>query len=148
MGKVCFMFGHHDMPREMYSKIYRAVEEEYLNGTTNFVIGSRGSFDLWAAVAVKDLKDKHKEITSTLLLAYPPTERKLYALEVMKYFDDSYYPFTEKVHYRYAIVRANQHMIKNCDSVVCYVNHRGNTTKLLEMAERLGVPLTNVAFSE
>lgn len=148
MGKICFMFGHHDMPREMYSRIYQAVENEYLNGTTNFIIGSRGNFDFWAAVAVKDAKEKYNDIHSTLLLAYHPAERKVNALEVMNYFDDSYYPFTEKVPHRFAIVRANQHMIKNCDSIICYVKHFGNARNLLEKAERQGVPITNIAIDK
>ena len=143
MEKTCFMFGHRRIHGEIGPLLIRAIEDEYIRGTREFVIGNRGAFDRMAARVVRDMKRVYGDISSTLLLAYHPGERPVNDYD-MEYFDRSFYPLLENVPRRLAIVAANQYMLKNCDSVICYVNHIGNTRELLEKAERLKLPITNV----
>ena len=132
--KSCFMFGHGDAPESIMPRILAAIEAQYRdNGVTAFHVGNRGSFDRMAAAAVKQVKQQFPEISLILVLAYHPGER---AVDLSEGFDGSYYPPLENTPKRYAIVRANQHMIDMADSVICYVNHVGNTRKLLEYAQR------------
>lgn len=145
--KSCFMFGHGDAPESIMSRILAAIEAQYGdNGVTAFYVGNRGSFDRMATAAVKQVKQRFPEISLILVLAYHPGER---TVDLSEGFDGSYYPPLEYVPKRYAIVRANQHMIDTVDSVICYVNHVGNTRKLLEYAMRkqraYGLIVDNVA---
>lgn len=133
-NKVCFMFGHATTPSDVLPLIEETAERQYVEqGIRTFIVGNRGSFDRYASTAIKALKRRYNDITLMLLLAYHPGER---AVELSEGFDGSYYPLLENVPKRYAIVRANQYMIDTADSVICYVNHVGNTRKLLEYAQR------------
>lgn len=133
--RVCFLFGHRDAPASIQQKIEEAVEHHYLeHGVDHFIVGSYGSFDRMAAGVVKAVKQRHSDICLTLLLPYHPAERPI---ETPPGFDGTLYPEgMESVPRKYAIVRANQYMIKNADTVICYVKHFGNTGALLEQAQK------------
>ena len=132
--KSCFMFGHADCPDCIMPRIEAAIEEQYmLYGITHFYVGNRGRFDSLATAAVKRVKQRYPDISMYLVLAYHPAEREV---DLTEGFDNSYYPPLEGVPKRYAVVKANQYMVNTCDSIICYVNHVGNTRKLLELAQR------------
>jgi len=146
-NKVCFMFGHATTPYDALPMIEAAAEQQYqTQGIRTFIVGNRGNFDSYAAIAIKRLKRKYDDISLLLLLAYHPAERPVYLTEG---FDNSYYPPLEGVPRQYTIVRANKYMVDTVDSIICYVNHIGNTRKLLEQAERRqkkeGISIENVA---
>jgi len=146
-NKVCFMFGHATTPYDAVNLIEAAAERQYQEqGIRTFIVGNRGNFDSYAATAIKRLKRKYDDISLLLLLAYHPAERPVYLTEG---FDNSYYPPLEGVPRQYTIVRANKYMVDTVDSIICYVNHIGNTRKLLEQAERRqkkeGISIENVA---
>lgn len=130
---VCFLFGHRDAPTSIQQKIEEAVEHHYLeHGVGHFVVGGYGSFDRMAAGAVKAVKQRHSDICLSLLLPYHPAERPV---ETPPGFDGTLYPEgMENVPRKFAIVRANQYMVKNADTIICYVKHFGNTRVLLEQA--------------
>lgn len=133
--KVCFLFGHRDSPYSIQPKIEEAVEHHYLgHGVRHFIVGGYGDFDRMAAGAVKAVKHCHSDICLSLLIPYHPAERPA---EIPPGFDGTLYPEgMESVPQRFAIVRANQYMVKNADTIICYVKHFGNTRALLEQAEK------------
>ena len=146
-NRVCFMFGHATTPCHALPLIEAAAERQYQeHGIRTFIVGNRGSFDGYAVAAIKALKRRHSDITLLLLLAYHPGER---TVELADGFDNAYYPPLEGVPKRYAIVRANLHMIDTADSFICYVKHIGNTRNLLEYAmqrnKKEGIIIENVA---
>ena len=146
-NKVCFMFGHATTPYDALPLIEAAAERQYVDqGIRTFIVGNRGSFDGYAATAIKALKRRHKDISLLLLLAYHPSER---AVDLTDGFDNSYYPPLENCPRQYAIVRANRYMVDTADSIICYVKHIGNTRNLLEYAQRRqkkeGITIENVA---
>jgi hypothetical protein len=146
-NKVCFLFGHATTPSEAIAKIEAAAERHYQeHGIRTFIVGNRGSFDGYAATAIKSLKRRYSDISLLLLLAYHPGER---VVDLTDGFDNSYYPPLENVPKQYAIVRANKYMVDTADSIICYVKHIGNTRNLLEYAQRRqkkeGIVIENVA---
>lgn len=146
-NKLCFMFGHRDSPECILPRIEEAIECHYANyDIHSFYVGNRGSFDHMAAAAVKRVKARHPDIRLYLLLAYHPGER---AVQLSQGFDGSYYPPLEHVPRPYAIVKANRYMADCADSVICYVNHTGNTRDLLNHArlrqKKEELPIENLA---
>ena len=133
--KTCFLFGHRDAPDELRPRIEAAVEYHYTElGVRQFIVGGYGSFDRIAGSAVKAVKRRHREIHLTLLIPYHPAERPA---QVSHGFDGTFYPDgMENIPRKFAIVRANQYMIRNSDTVICYVKHFGNTRALLEQAQK------------
>ncbi|MBQ3552291.1 MAG: hypothetical protein IJA35_03930 [Clostridia bacterium] len=134
MEKLCFLFGSRHTPDEALPLIETAVEKNYLEyGIRNFVVGGRGNFDHLAADALKAVKERHKDIYLRLLLHYHPTDRRI---DIPEGFDGTLYPEgMEKVPGKFAIVRANQCLIRAADSIICYVHQIGNSRELLEYAK-------------
>lgn len=130
--KSCFLFGHADCPVQVLPKLEQSIESAISNGVLNFYVGNRGAFDRLAATAVKRAKKKFPEVRLYLLLAYHPAERPQ---ELSEGFDGTYYPLEKTPPRQFAIVRANEAMLRQVDSVICYVCHAGNTRKLLELAQ-------------
>ena len=144
--KSCFLFGHADCPDQVFPRLEQAIEIAISNEVTDFYVGNRGAFDRLAATAVKRAKKKFPGVRLYLLLAYHPAERPQ---ELSEGFDGTYYPLEKTPPRRFAIVRANEAMLSQVDYVICYVNHVGNTRKLLELAqkrrERVELQINNIA---
>lgn len=131
--KSCFLFGHADCPDHVLPKLEKSIETAVSNGVQNFYVGNRGAFDRLATTAVKHIKQKHPEVRLYLLLAYHPAERPQ---ELTESFDGTYYPLEKRTPRQFAIVRANEAMLRHVDTVICYVSHVGNTRKLLAIAQK------------
>ena len=131
--KSCFFIGHRNAPETLHPLLDAAIERhisEY--GVTEFIAGHYGSFDYMAAGAVKQAKKRHPEVTLVLLLPYYP-----FPYDTGGY-DSTYYPEgMETVPKPFAIVRANEYMIKTCEYLICYdAGLIGNTGKLVKKALR------------
>ena len=131
--KTCFFIGHRNAPETVRPLLNAAVEwhiTEY--GVTEFVVGHYGRFDYMAAGAVRKAKERHPEVTLTLLLPYYPFDHDT------EDYDRTYYPEgLETVPRPYAIVWANEHMIKTCDYLICYdAGLVGNIGRLAKKALR------------
>ena len=136
MGKSAFLIGHREASSEILPALADAIEthiSEY--GVTEFIVGSHGGFDRFAARALTAAKERHPGITLLLLIAYHPGER---AIEKPAGFDHTYYPpGMERVPRRYAIVRANQYVIDHVDYLIAYAWHpASNAKEMLEYARR------------
>ena len=142
--KSCFLFGHRNAPFSVRPALSAAIEQKILqNNVTEFIVGQYGYFDAMAAGAIRELKTRYPSICLTILLPSHPAER---SVELPKDSNGSFYPpGMEAVPRRFAIVRANQYMLRHCDSIICYVrNPAGNTYKLLTLARHLGLPAHNL----
>lgn len=129
----CFFIGHRGAPEALRPLLDAAVERHIIEyGVTEFVVGHYGRFDYMAAGAVRKAKKRHPEVTLALLLPYYPFP---YDTEG---YDSTYYPpGMEDVPKPFAIVRANEHMIKTCNYLICYdAQLVGNTSKLVKKALR------------
>ena len=131
--KTCFFIGHRDAPETLRPLLDAAVERHITEyGVTEFVAGHYGRFDYMAAAAVQRAKARHPDISLVLLLPYYP-----FPYDTSDY-DSTYYPEgMEDVPKPFAIVRANEHMIKTSDYLICYdAGLAGNTSRLVKRALR------------
>lgn len=136
MQKKCFFTGHKNTSDEIFPLLVEAVERHIVEyGVTDFYVGHYGHFDYMAGQAVIQAKEKYPHVKLTLLLPYHPFDQPI---PTPKGFDGTYYPNgMETVPKRFAIVKANQFMLKECTHLIAYVwNTFGGSGKLLEYAER------------
>lgn len=134
--KTCFFIGHREASETILPALTQEVERHIAEyGVTKFVVGHYGGFDRLAASAVKKAKQRHPEVTLTLLLPYHPAEQPIPTPEG---FDRTLYPEgMERVPRRLAIVRANRWMLCHSDYLIAYVWHSAsNSRELLEYAKR------------
>lgn len=135
-NKSCFFIGHREASNDIMPILEQVIEKlisQY--GVTHFVVGGYGGFDRLASGGVISAKKRHPQIMLTLLLPYHPAERPV---KLPPGFDNTYYPLgMEAVPRRFAIVRANRHMVDQSDFLIAYVYHpASNARNLLEYAER------------
>ena len=88
--KSCFFIGHREASSEVLPALMKAVEQHIVEyGVTEFIVGNYGGFDHMAAKAVLEAKDRHPEITLSMLIPYHPAERPM---EPSPGFDNTFYP--------------------------------------------------------
>lgn len=134
--KRCFFIGHREASDDLLPALRAAIEQHIVEySVTEFLIGKYGGFDRLAAQCVIEAKQKHPEITLTLLLPYHPSERKI---DLPQGFDGSCYPpCQESVPRQVAIVRANRYAVDHSDHLISYVWHAGsNARNILDHAEK------------
>ena len=142
--KSCFFIGHREADERLLPILTAAIERLITEEQVSFFyVGRYGGFDSIAATAVKRIKLHHPEITLMLVLPYHPGERPI---ETPYGFDGTYYPEgLEKVPRRYAIVRANEIMVKQSDWLISYVRHgASNSSRILEYARKQGTACINI----
>jgi uncharacterized phage-like protein YoqJ len=107
------------------------VEATIAEGAELFYLGGYGGFDRMAASVVWELKTRHPQIQSVLVLPY--LDKKV---STDKY-DSTTYPPLETVPKRYAISHRNRWMVDESDVVISYVVHGwGGAAKTLDYARR------------
>ena len=132
--KSCFFIGHREASSEVFSALTEAIEQHIVEYcVTKFIVGNYGGFDHMAAKAVIAAKERHPDISLSMLIPYHPAER---AMEPPKGFDNTFYPpGMEKVPRRLAIVRANRYMVDHVDYLIAYAWHpASNARDLVEYA--------------
>ena len=130
---TCFFIGHRDAPESLYPRLRDAVARHITEyGVTDFVVGHYGHFDRMATHAVREEKKLHPEVTLTLLLPYYP-----YKYDADEYDGSFYPPGMETVPKPFAIVQANQYMIRHCDYLICFnEGYVGNTRTLIDLVRK------------
>ena len=146
--KTCFFIGHRDAPETLRPLLAEAIERHITEfGVTEFVVGHYGRFDAMAAGMVRQAKERHPEVTLTLLLPYYPP-----SFDPSGY-DRTYFPAgLERVPKPFAIVRANEHMIRSSDYLICYDRGQiGKTRDVMELArkraEKGALHITEISLS-
>lgn len=144
MCGTCFFIGHRDSPYALQKKLDEVVKEasrEY--GITRFVVGCRGNFDRWALSSIMKVKKKAPNIEVFILLAYHPADHvPTYPNGV----DGGYYPKgLEYVPKKFAILKANQIMVQECDLLIAHAQYPGNARNLVQYAMNRGVRVRNLA---
>lgn len=132
--QTCFFVGHREAGNELLPLLAEAVERHITEyGVTAFFVGHYGRFDALAAKAVKAAKERHPEVTLTLLLPYHPFDRPI---PTPKGYDGTFYPpGMETVPKKAAIVRANRYMVEHSGYLIAYVWHpASNSREVLEWA--------------
>ena len=136
MGTSCYFIGHREAGKDVFPLLVEAVEKHIAEyGVTDFYVGHYGGFDMLAAPAVEEAKERHPEIRLTLVLPYHPAIRPI---STPKGFDGSFYPWEdEKIPKRLAIIKTNQRMVDTCDYLITYAYHfLGGTGQIVEYARK------------
>ena len=130
---TCFFIGHRDAPEELRLLLVEAVERHITQyGVTEFIVGHYGRFDAMAASAVRAVKQQRPEISLVLLLPYYP-----FPYETDDFDATFYPPDMESVPKPFAIVRANEYMIRSADYLICYDRGQiGKTRDFVELARQ------------
>ena len=132
----CFFIGHREASQEVLPALTEAIERHIMQyGVAEFIVGNYGGFDRMAAKAVIAAKERHPEITLSMLIPYHPAERPI---KPPPGFDNTFYPpGMEKVPRRLAIARANRYMADHVDYLIAYAWHpASNARELLEYARK------------
>lgn len=148
--RVSFI-GHRQIDR------FRFVEEhldqiisELLNNKeyVEFYVGRNGDFDTMVASAVKRGQKAYGAANSSLILVLPYTVSDMELLE--QFYDEIWLPEElYKVHYKSAITKRNEWLVKNSDLLVAYVvNDSGGAAYCLKQAQKEGVQIKNIAIEE
>ena len=130
---TCFFIGHRDATEDLRPLLSDAVERHIMQyGVTEFIVGHYGRFDAMAASAVRAAKQQHSEISLVLLLPYYP-----YPNDTKGYDATFYPPGMEEIPKPFAIVRANEYMIRSADYLICYDRGQiGKTRDFVELARQ------------
>ena len=130
----CFFIGHADASEELYPALLEAIELHITSyRIKEFFFGYHGGFDRLTLRALKDAKIRHPEIQRILVLSYHPAQ---HTLLLPKDIDESFYPFDAPVPPRYAILKANRHMIDRCSHLIVYAAHPGKTRDFAAYAQQ------------
>lgn len=125
--------GHSTLPNsvDVAASLAVVIKDLIAEGATEFYFGGYGEFDSLAARVVRDAKDSHPDIRSTLVVPYIDREIN------PSLYDGSVYPPLESVPRRFAISKRNEWMIDQADVVVSGVTHDwGGAAATLKYAQR------------
>ncbi len=132
---TCFLIGHRTVPEFIRAKLHDEVAHyAKSHSKCRFIVGNHGTFDAMATDAVIHIKKLFPTVTLYLLLPYHSAERKI---SVPTGFDGTIFPFEKPAPRRFAIAKANQLMIDNCDCLIAYASHPGNARNFLEYAQKV-----------
>ncbi|MDO4841510.1 MAG: hypothetical protein Q3982_02395 [Phoenicibacter congonensis] len=124
-----------------------AIVEEliYNNSIDCFLIGDYGSFDAIAAAVCLSLKKKYPHIQVCLVLPYYRPHLDEYDKERYAKFDSVITPGLENTPRRFRILKCNEYMADQADTVIAYVKYDGGAAKTLAYAQRRKKQIINIA---
>lgn len=143
---ACTFFGHRDCPSNIKGKLHEEIERLISHhGVDTFYVGTQGSFDRMAYVALVELRQRYRYIKVYRVLAYMPRLSDI--AQDRSVLDDTILPEgIEKVHPRYAIPHRNNWMIDRSDYVISYVTRSfGGAYQSVESAGKMGKKIISVS---
>lgn len=133
-AKSAFLIGNKNTPNTIKEQLVNIVEKHIVEyGVTTFTVGDYGNFDRIAQGVLREVKERHPNISLYLLAPYALNQKVV----TPKGFDGTFYPNgLEKVPFRFAIAQANKYMVEQSDYLISYCHYIGNTRKIIEYAQR------------
>lgn len=133
--KKCFFIGNRYAPQSIKEQLENVIEKHITEyGVTTFTVGHYGNFDSLVVGVLQEIKKRYPNIRLYLLTPYALNQK----IKVPDEFDGTLYPDgLETTPKQYAIVKANRYMIRNCDYLISYCKHVGNTRNFVDYAKRL-----------
>lgn len=126
---------------EIKGKLKIEVEKAIMSGSTEFLLGGYGKFDLMCAGVVKELKEKYPSVKSVLVKAYLNAKFDFWM------YDEAEYPPIENTIKRFAIIKRNEYMVDKSDLVIAYVkNDTGGAATTLKYALKTNKKIINIAL--
>lgn len=144
---IVTFFGHGNAPSDLESRleqeVFRLIEE---NENITFLVGTHGHFDGMARDVLKKLAPLYPQMKYSIVLAYLPVKREENRFEGLPTMLPT---GIENVPKKFAVSYRNNYMVKECDSVICYITHDwGSAAQFVDKARRLGKTIINIACGE
>lgn len=137
-------FGHGNAPRDIEPSLEQAIIqliEEDENIT--FLVGTHGHFDGMARRVLERLAPRYPLMKYRIVLAYLPVKREENRFEGLPTMLPE---GIENVPKKFAISYRNNYMVKECDTVICYITRDwGGAAQFVEKARRKGKNIINLA---
>ena len=142
---VCF-FGHHDAPDDIQDKLQHEIRSLIINeNAQKFYVGNHGRFDYMVLKVLREIKAEYPNIDYSVVLAYMP-DRPADEHAFIKTEETVFPDGLENVPKRFGILWRNDWMLKQSDTVICYVwNNFGGAAKMLEKANKNNKQVINLA---
>ena len=129
--------GHSNTPDEIQESLEKIlIDLIETDNAIQFYVGNHGNFDLIVKNTLYKLKNIYPHISFSVVLAYKSANRANYTL---------FPEILENTHPKYAIIKRNQWMIEQSDTVITYVkNPNGRSVRFKEYAEKKGKRIVNL----
>lgn len=116
------------------------------HSVTEFLVGNYGSFDAYAAAAVRRLKKEYPQITLSLVIPYLTQEINEYRDDYYKKYDSIIVAtIPESTPRNLKIIKTNEYMVNESDYIICYVNTSwGGAAKTMEYAQHKNIEVINL----
>lgn len=126
-------------------KCYTTVENLIKTGDVDrFLIGNYGDFDSIAASVCLSLKYQYPHIAVSLVLPYYRPHLDDFTKERYNKFDYVITPDFEKTPHKYRIIKANEYMVDQADTLIAYVKYGGGAEKALKYAKKQNRTIINL----
>lgn len=140
---VVSFFGHKDTPNSVKPLLEQTVQHLIEdNGEIAFLVGTHGAFDLMAQSVLKRAIEHYPRIACYIVLAYIPVGESGKQCKLPTLVPEG----IENVPKKFAISYRNNYMVKECDTVICYITHDwGGAAQFVVKAESAGKVVINLA---
>lgn len=146
---VCTFCGHSRLYGQtvvVKEKCLTVIERLIVSGIADcFLIGNYGDFDGIASSVCLTLKKKYPQISVNLVLPYYRPHLDEYDKERYARYDSVITPELEVTPHRYRIIKANEYMVDQADTVIAFVKYDGGAAKTLAYAKRHKKQIINLA---
>lgn len=146
---TCTFCGHsriYGQSEFVKKKCLSTIENLIISGKADcFLIGDYGNFDSIAVSTCLSLKKKYPYITVSLVLPYYRPHLDDCTKERYNKFDYVITPEFEKAPYKYRIIKANEYMVDQSDTLIAYVKYDGGAAKTLVYAQKHKKQIINLA---
>lgn len=138
---VCTFFGHRDILEDIKPALRQTIIHLIKNYSVDtFYVGNNGDFDNIVRKVLQKTKEEYPQIKYAVIPAYMPVKN-----DGKDTFDYLCPYLFERIPPRFAIVKRNKWMIKECDFVITYVKHTfGGAAQFKELAEKQGKTVINI----
>lgn len=143
---VCCLFGHGNAPDSVRQSLKNEILKIFEADTeTMFYFGKHGRFDAMVRSVMKELKKECHDIHYAVVLSRMPGP--LGEFDDPKEYEDTMFPEgLEEVHPKFGITWVNNWMVKQTDTVICYITHDfGGAVQFVRKARRKGARIINLA---
>ena len=140
--KITFC-GHSDFAQtdSMEDKMLSILQNQVGDAPAELLLGGYGAFDRFAYHCAKKYKEGHPNVRLIFVTPYIDMVKR----ECEEY-DEIVYPPIESVPYKFAIIKRNEWMIDQAETVIAYVNRGyGGAARSVKYARRKYKRIVNIA---
>ena len=128
-----------DVEKRLTKELSKLIDK---NHNLEFYLGCYGGFDLLAVRCCRKLKENYESIKLSFITPYMD---KNYLKRAENRFDEIIYPELETVPKKFAIIKRNEWIAKNCDLLICFVDYGwGGAFRTYSYAKKLNKKIINL----